>query len=281
MERAPVPARTCPACGCPASTAVPAFLVCEACGLVFAEKVSVSVEAVYAAGMEELIYDKAKEGLFASALDLLERTLPARGRLLDVGCAGGALMRAAAERGWMAEGVELSPRLAAQASAAGFIVHSGPIEEAGLEAGAYDAVTVLEVFSQMEKPAAAAAGLHRLLKPGGVLYVREFNAAFHLPLYALEKRGFFKFLGASPSIVHNFNFTARSLRIMLGRAGFRDIRITNSPPTAGDPYRTGGRLGGLLTRALKVLYYNLARAVSLATFGRVLVGSTLIVTARK
>ncbi len=72
-----------------------------------------------------------------------------------------------------------------------------------------------------------------------------------------------------------------SLRVMLEKAGFREIRLRNSPPTAGDPYRSGGRLGGVLTGGLKVLYYWLAQALRAVSFGRVLAGSALIVTARK
>ncbi|MDD5208575.1 MAG: class I SAM-dependent methyltransferase [Elusimicrobiales bacterium] len=231
--------------------------------------------------MEEGIYGGAKAVLFRETLDFLDRAFPARGRLLDIGCAGGELLAAAAARGWRAEGVELDRTLAVKALARGFKTHLNPVEDDGLEGGAYDAVTVFDVFSQMKDPAAAAKELSRLLKPGGIIYIREFNAAFHLPLYRLEKAGFFKPFGASPSIIHNFNFRAETLRAMLMRSGFREIRIRNSRPTSGDPYRTGGRLGGFLTGALKVLYYWLAQAVWFLTFGRVYAGSSLIVTARK
>lgn len=231
--------------------------------------------------MDEGIYSTAKKALFSESLDYLDLALPDRGRLLDIGCAGGELLKAAASRGWLAEGVELDPALALKALARGFEVCPRPVEAAGLEVGAYAAVTVFDVFTQMDKPAAAAAELFRLLKPGGIIYIRDFNAAFHIPLYRMEEAGLFNFLGASPSVVHNFNFRAGTLRVMLERAGFRDVRVRNSRPTAGDPYRTGGKLGGFLTGALKILYYSLAQALWLVTFGRVYAGSALIVTAKK
>lgn len=179
------------------------------------------------------------------------------------------------------EGVEIDPALAVKALANGFEVHPKPVEEAGLEAGSRDAVTVFDVFALMADPVAAAGELLKLLRPGGVIYIRDFNAAFHLSLYRLDKTGLFRLLGARPYIIHNFNFKAKTLRFLLESAGFRDIKIRNSRPTSGDPYRTGGRLGGFLTGALKVLYYWLAQAVWLVTFGRVYAGSSLIVTARK
>ncbi len=270
----------CPVCGGKSAPGAPGLIECGACGLAF-RAVKYFGTPAYAEGLEAGIYGSSKTALFFDALDYLETVLPGKGRLLDIGCAGGELLKSAAARGWKPEGIELDARLAALASSNGFTILRRPVEDAGLSAGYYEVVTAFEVFSQMEKPAAAAAEVFRLIKPGGALYMREFNADFHLPLHSLELKGFFAPLGASPSVIHNLNFSARSLGKMLSSAGFREIRIRNSPPTAGDPYRTGGRLGGFLTRGLKVLYYVLAQALWAATLGRFYAGSSLIVTARK
>lgn len=270
----------CPVCGGAAARSLPGLETCAACGLAFMSEKHFGAP-VYAPGMETNIYVSAKGRLFEDALDVLGRLLPGKGALLDVGCAGGELLKAAAARGWRGEGVEIDAALARKASETGFNVHADPVEKAGLVGESCDAVTVFEVFSQMADPAAAAAAMHAALRPGGIIYIREFNAAFHLFLHRLELAGFFKPLGASPAVVHNFNFNARSLRVLLERAGFRDVRIRNSRPTSGDPYRTGGRLGGFLTSGLKVLYYILAEALYYLSFGRVLAGSSLIAVARK
>lgn len=268
----------CPACGA-AEAAGRGLLRCPVCGLVFREEKHFG-DPVYADGLEEGIYGDAKAGLFSTALDFLGAGR-APGRLLDIGCASGVFLKAAAGRGWKAEGVELSAGLADKAAVRGFAVARVSVEKAGLQGGAYDAVTVFEVFCLMDDPAAAAAEIARLLRPGGAVYIREFNAAFHLPLYRLELAGVFAPFGLKPSVIHNFNFTARSLRAMLERAGLRQVRVRNSPPTSGDPYRTGGKLGGFLTAGLKFLYYMLAEALYYLSFGRVLAGSSLIAVARK
>jgi len=271
----------CPVCGGDSKgAALPGLLACPDCGLAFSAERHKPV-TLYAPGLEREIYVSAKTKLFADALDWLELALPGRDRLLDLGCAGGELLRAAAARGWRVEGAEIDARLADLASAGGFTVHRHPVEDCGLDAGAYAAVTAFEVFSQMAAPAAAAAEMFRLLEPGGAVYIREFNAAFHLPLLRLQRGGLFKALGASPAVLHDLNFTPGSLRVLLERAGFRDIRIRNSRPTSGDPYRTGGRLGGFSTGLLKFLYYTLAVALWFLSLGRVYAGSSLIITARK
>jgi len=275
-----LPAGSCPLCSGPASASYGTLRRCLDCGLVF-DTEKVLAPAVYEKDLEEAIYGAAKTELFASALDTLEEIPPGKGLLLDIGCAGGELLKAAAARGWQAEGVEIDGVLAGRARSHGFTVYDVPVESAGLPEARYDAVTAFEVLSQMSEPAAAAKEMFAVIKPGGTVYIREFNSSFHIPLYALERQGVFKALGASPSVIHNFNFGASSLRALLRQAGFVDIEIRNSRPTAGDPYRTGGRLVGFLTGALKVLYYWLAQALWLVTFGRVYAGSTLIATARK
>ena len=270
----------CPVCGGESKgAALTGLLTCRACGLAFAAEKHTVVPA-YSPGLEREIYGSAKTILFATALEWLEMALPRRGRLLDVGCAGGELLRAAAALGWRGEGVEIDAHLADLAAGSGE-VHRRPVEECGLTGGAYAAVTVFEVFSLMSAPAAAAAEIFRLLEPGGAVYIREFNAGFHLPLLRLQRGGLFKALGLRPAVLHDLNFTPRSLRALLERAGFREIRIRNSRPTSGDPYRTGGRLGGFSTGLLKFLYYTLAQALWLLSFGRVYAGSSLIITARK
>lgn len=272
--------KKCPLCGAETAPLPGGLLDCGACGLVFRLD-GYTGALVYAPGLEEEIYGAAKEKYFSSLLDFLEGVRPGKGRLLDIGCAVGTLLKAAAARGWKAEGVETAPALAAVAAGLGFAVSAAPVEEAGLARGGFEAIVLSEVFSQMKDPAAAAAEVYALLAPGGAVYIREFNASFHLSLASLERRGVFKPLGAAPCVLHDYNFRARTLRGMLARAGFTEIEVSNSRPTSGDPYRTGGRLGGVLTSALKVLYYWLAQACWFLSLGRVCAGSALTATARK
>lgn len=228
--------------------------------------------------MEKNIYGGGKSALFRRCLRTLAERFPSRGKLLDVGSAYGAFLGLAGDGGWEAEGVEIDPKMFSSALAAGFKVYNRPLEELGLPDASYDVVTAFEVLSQMGDPFKALAEIRRALKPGGLVYIREFNGAFHL---ALDGRRIFGALGLRPAVIHNFNFTAESLRRMLAAAGFREIKVKNSQPTTGDPYGTGGRLGATLTGLAKALYYCGAQVLYFASLGRLLAGSSLIIEAQK
>jgi SAM-dependent methyltransferase len=250
---------------------------CRACGMVWREEKYFG-QPVYEPAREDDIYAGAKAEIFKRCLALLSRLFSARGRLLDIGSAYGGFLESAKKDGWTVEGVETDAQMAVVVEGKGFKVYNRPLEELALPAASYDVVTIFEVLCLMDDPLKAAQEIHRILKPGGVAYIREFNGAFHL---ALEGCWIFEALGLNPSVVHNFNFPAESLRRMLGRAGFKDIRIRNSRPTRGDPYGNGGWLGASLTGLAKILYYYGAQGVYFASLGRLLAGSSLIIEARK
>ncbi len=273
--------KECPACGAhensPFRPGLTDMFRCRACGLVWTDNPD-SGTPVYEAGREKDIYVGGKAALFRRCLKALAERFPSRGKILDVGSAYGGFMGIAKAGGWNVEGVEIDPKMSTSALSADFKVYSRPLEEIGLPAVSYDVVTVFEVLCLMTGPVVAIKEIYRVLKPGGVVYIREFNGSFHM---ALEGRWIFKVLGLRPSVVHNFNFTAESLWRMLTSAGFRNIKIKNSRPTSGDPYGTGGCFGAAFTGLAKFTYYCLAQAIYYASFGTVMAGSSFIIEAEK
>jgi 2-polyprenyl-3-methyl-5-hydroxy-6-metoxy-1,4-benzoquinol methylase len=104
----------------------------------------------------------------------LSRVRPQRGRLLDIGAGIGILMDAAIKDGWVAEGVEPSATAAERArKRTGAVVHEGLLEDTVLSEGCYDAVTILDILRSVPDPLKFLVAARRVLRPGGVLLIRE------------------------------------------------------------------------------------------------------------
>ena len=79
----------CPVCGGIPAKAGAGLLACGGCGLAFTVEKYFGLP-VYGPGLEDGIYGVANTALFREGLDFLEAGLPQKGRLLDIGCAGGS-----------------------------------------------------------------------------------------------------------------------------------------------------------------------------------------------
>ncbi|KAF0126980.1 MAG: type 11 methyltransferase [Elusimicrobia bacterium] len=270
----------CPACGASPLLSAGGLARCRACGLARAEEPCFS-EPRYGGLDEREIYSLSKSRIITELVSDLSAFRPGGGRLLDVGCASGEIMKAAASAGWDCSGVEISPRLAAEASAAGFPVHAGRLETLRTPDSSFDAVAFYDVLSLVEDPRPLLARAFALLRPGGAVFIRELNAAFHLRALALSGLPPLRALGLRPGVVHNWNYTPAAMRAFLRSSGFEGIRLRNSRPTSGDPYATGGRLGAAAVGIFKSAFFAAARAAGVLSGGRVLAASAFAAAAFK
>jgi SAM-dependent methyltransferase len=142
------------------------------------------------------------------------------GKVLEVGCASGALLAAFRKAGWRCIGIEPSREMAdlARASAECEILEA-TLETSRLPPRHFDVVAALHVLEHSPDPRRFIDCCFRLLKENGVLLVevpdfgsRQARAQGKewLPLY--------------PD-THFYHFTARSLSGLLERRGFRVVRI--------------------------------------------------------
>ncbi len=157
--------------------------------------------------------------LWRRLLDGVERT-SGRGPLLDLGCGGGQFLQLAAECGWTeSSGVEPSPKAIAIARAAvSAPIHEGSWKEVSLQPTTFAAVALLDVLEHDTDPHGLLAHCFHLLRPGGSLIITVPN------IHGLSIRCF----GREAYVVippeHLSYFTAKSLRLLLLKAGFAPPR---------------------------------------------------------
>lgn len=118
--------------------------------------------------------------LRANYIDL--RAPVAGKKLLDVGCGGGILTEAMAQRGAEVTGIDLGEaplnvaKLHALESGVSIDYRRIPVEElAEKEPGSYDIVTCLEMLEHVPDPSSVIRACAKLVKPGGHLFFSTIN----------------------------------------------------------------------------------------------------------
>jgi SAM-dependent methyltransferase len=187
--------------------------------------------------METEFTSAYKDLIFGTVLRRLEARLPGRRTLLDLGAHVGRLMRVAAGRGWVAEGVELNPSTAAHAArATGLPVHRMDARELSSTGRRWAAVTLIDVLEHIPQPVGALEAARTVLEPGGWIAVKVPHGRVQLRKEALRARlrpGYRATV--ADNLVHVNHFGVRSLRLALERAGFGDVRISIAPPELFPP----------------------------------------------
>lgn len=248
----------CPACAwCDVSPYHQDYKICNRCGTFWANKFFSHPPL---REESDAVWKHSKEALFRRGLDLAERRVGI-GRVLDIGCGHGYFLSLAKQRGWKTTGVEpYAPHAAFAREHFGLEIFTGDIFQARLPSESFDAIFLWGVLDVAEDPRKTLLEVHRLLRPGGLLFIRT-QGSFKKSLFGLGR--FF------PS--HPFNFTAKALRLLLLRSGTGEIHVRNSPPTLGDPYGQGFGVG-----FAKRLLFWMDEALFFMTGGRLAVGTSLV-----
>ena len=113
----------------------------------------------------------------------IEEHTPLKGlKILDVGCGGGILTEALAQRGAQVTGIDLSDKALAVArlhlleSGAQVTYHKIAAEELAAETpGEFDIVTCMEMLEHVPNPASTIAACASLVKPGGHVFFSTLN----------------------------------------------------------------------------------------------------------
>jgi SAM-dependent methyltransferase len=207
------------------------YVSCRRCGLVQMnpQPVPAAIAERYGRehGEEYLGYETANEGAFLNlqkySLEdagffelektLLHRKLGKVGKILDVGCATGALLEMLTARGWKAQGVEISKPQAEYCRKRGLEVFCMPLEEGHFPDESFDVVLASHLIEHLNRPSDFVREVYRILKKGGRFFVTT-------PDIAGFQARVFRGRWRSAIFDHLYLFSARTLKKMLGRAGF-------------------------------------------------------------
>jgi SAM-dependent methyltransferase len=95
--------------------------------------------------------------------------------LLDVGCGDGKFLVLAQQMGWAVTGLEPDPSAASNTRAKGITVIEGDISALADHVACFDVITCSHVIEHVHDPVAVLQAMHRLLKPGGRLWIETPN----------------------------------------------------------------------------------------------------------
>lgn len=107
----------------------------------------------------------------------LRQPRPGADRLLDLGCGAGDFLERAQLLGWRAEGVDFDPKAVAVAQGRGLKAVVGSVDSYAAARDAFDVITCCHVIEHVYDPRELLAAIHRILKPGGQLWIETPNIA--------------------------------------------------------------------------------------------------------
>lgn len=145
---------------------------------------------------------------------------PEPGSLLEVGCGMGEFLAEAESAGWNVAGVEYSSNSCEQARKGlkRGTISCGELTQAALPGGSFDLCVLADVIEHVRAPLAFLREVHRLLKPGGTVFI----ATPTLDSWSARLMGM-NWMEFKPE--HLCYFDRRSIQTALSKTGFRQVVI--------------------------------------------------------
>ena len=178
----------------------------------------------YSEGSDEKFISQNKWRMvtFRRCLKEVEKaTKGKKGKILDIGAAGGAFPKVAQDAGWEVYGVEPNKWLCKWCKENYNIkIENGTLDTAKFKSKTFDAITLWDVLEHVPDPANTLKKCHTLLKDDGVLIINYPDMA-SLPAKLMRKKWVFLLS------VHIYYFTQKTMRKMLHKVGFKPIKFKN------------------------------------------------------
>ncbi len=212
---------------------------CRSCGFAFVKSVPGDprfFEELYRDEERDVSIDfhySGKRLIFADVMTCLLRWKQNSGSLLDVGTGTGAFVSFAATR-FDASGIELSEACVNFAKSQNLPVSRLLVSDLQNDPRRFDVITLIDVLEHLVEPAETLRQIHRLLKPGGAVYVKVPNYPMQLRKQTLLQHLGLSSAGIMQDFVHINHFTTDSLAKFLAANGFIIKETGFSPPEIWD-----------------------------------------------
>ncbi len=197
---------------------------CKQCHMAFVQSIPNDDQfyaSIYADSTRDVSIDFKYSGKLA-IFDQIKTSLlkyKTAGTLLDIGTGTGAFLHQMKTH-FKTTGIELGSSAREYARSIGFEVYEAPVEKLPFPSESYDVVTIIDVLEHLPDPKAAMSEIHRVLKIGGLLYIK-------VPNYKMQvaKQNILNFLklsneGMMGDYIHINHFCPRSLSTLTINHGF-------------------------------------------------------------
>jgi 2-polyprenyl-3-methyl-5-hydroxy-6-metoxy-1,4-benzoquinol methylase len=168
-------------------------------------------------------YASARELKIATALPRLEaiKKVALGNRLLDVGCATGFFLEAAAEQGFDVTGVEFSTVAIslARPDIRERIVCGDVNALSNQESAKFDVVSALDIVEHVQDPGKFLSEIREILRPGGILALSTPDTGHYLR-YVMASRW-----PMLQPMQHTFLFSRRGLKALLESCGYVEVMV--------------------------------------------------------
>jgi 2-polyprenyl-3-methyl-5-hydroxy-6-metoxy-1,4-benzoquinol methylase len=250
---------------------------CSVCSLIYVNPMPIFSPTSYTHLSHDFYYTRLQRQITPARVDFerrqlasqLEKASPsapppgAAVAFLDVGCGPGLAVRAAADLGWEAVGLDIDSDLVELGRRAlGVDLRCNSVIEARLGEGRFHLVRFKSVLHLLPNPYDVLVEVRRVLRPGGVVLVivpNENGLLNQLNLLLGRRRT--NRLGTLILPYHSHAFTPGTLTRLLDRAGLRPHGVETTTPT--DP--TYASISYLEHRSLRQqalrLVWEMARAL--------------------
>lgn len=241
---------------------------CRNCGLVYVNPrpVPAVLTQLYTGyhqrdGKDEHVWARLMERNFKDVALHLNKVFPERGKILDIGCGYGHFIEIMRDFGWTAWGIDLSPKTLFYAREKGLNAANTSIDDVTFPDDFFDAITAFYVLEHLANPLSALKKVIKMLKPGGVVVIRVPHTTPIVRILSV-----FKVKNNLYDIpYHLYDFSPKTISLLLKKAGFSLIRVKPGCPTLPVKF---------FERLTSVVSGNLAKILFAISMGKFLLPGT-------